>query len=308
MHGVSLSAGKLLWSQPMDSALEIVPWQQPVVDSAPPDTNHTLVWTAKKSAKTVLFAADLPTGRLLWTKGVNGTAQVPLAPDGPSGMGLSGGKVILETCKGVSCCLRAFNLTNGKARWVICLDAVRGVDATHPKAQFAIWLITVVTVGSIALLVVVALMVYMQRWYEDRRILQGSGGEALDGQGYMQLEGAPPSGGLGLLTPARNYRPLPQLSPQHSDSEDSPRRRFEGSPAVPAAMLVQQQQGRWEHQQQAAGILPTAAAAAAAAGLAGAPPAGGLPPQPPEARPGQVGAAGQWYGTLPRVQGQRRHK
>jgi hypothetical protein len=78
----------------------------------------------------------------------------------------------------------------------MCLDAAQGDDATHPHAKFAIWLITLATVASIVLLIVGAVLVYVQRWSEERRILFGSA--------------AP-------LSPRHSYRPLPVQ--QQSDSE-----------------------------------------------------------------------------------------
>jgi hypothetical protein len=60
--------------------------------------------------------------------------------------------------------LRALNVTTGKQRWGMCLDAVQGDDATHPHAQFAIWFITLLTIASIALLILGAGLVYLQRW------------------------------------------------------------------------------------------------------------------------------------------------
>lgn len=158
-----MSTGKLRWSLQLPRFELLQAFEQPVVD---PDSS-TLVLAAKLqgSNKTGISGVSLREGRLLWHKTVNGTVQHAASPaDGPQVLMVNGGRVYIEACRGSRCCLRALNVTTGKQRWGMCLDAVQGDDATHPHAQFAIWFITLVTICSIALLILGAGLVYIQRW------------------------------------------------------------------------------------------------------------------------------------------------
>lgn len=158
-----MSTGKQRWSLQLPRFELMHAFEQPVVD---PDSG-TLVLAAKLqgSNKTGISGVSLREGRLLWHKTVNGSVQHAASPaDGPQELMVTGGRVYIEACRGSRCCLRALNVTTGKQRWGMCLDAVQGDDATHPHAQFAIWFITLVTICSIALLILGAGLVYIQRW------------------------------------------------------------------------------------------------------------------------------------------------
>jgi hypothetical protein len=163
VFGVDLLSGKLRWSLQLPKGEHLRAYELPVVDS----DSSTLVLAAQVtgSNKTGLLGVSLREGRLLWHKTVNGTVQRGAQPsDGPQQLLVTGGRVFVEACRGSRCCLRALNVTTGKQRWGMCLDAVQGDDATHPHAQFAIWFITLLTIVSIALLIFGAGLVYIQRW------------------------------------------------------------------------------------------------------------------------------------------------
>jgi outer membrane protein assembly factor BamB len=160
---VDLLSGKLRWVLSLPKGEVLRPFEQPVVDA----DSSTLVLAAQVagSNKTGLSGVSLKEGRLLWHKTVNGTVQRGAGPeDRAQELMVTGGRVYVEACRGSRCCLRALNVTTGKQRWGMCLDAVQGDDATHPHAQFAIWFITLLTIASIALLVLGAGLVYLQRW------------------------------------------------------------------------------------------------------------------------------------------------
>jgi outer membrane protein assembly factor BamB len=161
-----LLSGKLRWSLMLPRGERLRAGDLPAVDA---DSN-TLLLTAQVSGanKTGVSGVSLKEGRLLWHRTVNGSVQrgVRQPSDGLPAAALlvSGGRVFVEACRGSRCCLRALNVTTGKQRWGMCLDAVPGDDATHPHAQFAIWFITLLTIVSIALLILGAGLVYIQRW------------------------------------------------------------------------------------------------------------------------------------------------
>lgn len=167
--GVDLLSGKLRWTLQLPRGEVLRSTELPVVDS---DSEVVVIAAAVQgSNKTGLSGVSLREGRLLWHRTVNGTlqrgelqsSQGPLSL-GPQRLTLAGGRVFVEACRGSRCCLRALNVTTGKQKWGMCLDAVQGDDATHPHAQFAIWFITLLTIVSIALLVLGAGLVYIQRW------------------------------------------------------------------------------------------------------------------------------------------------
>jgi outer membrane protein assembly factor BamB len=175
VFAVSLSTGKLHWSLALPAGQALAAFSQPVVDGGA----GVLLLAAQVdggssrsgrngggSSKTAMAAASLRTGRWVWTRSVNGTLQLP--PAGPAAGAAPllayGGWLHMEACRGARCCLRALNTTSGKQGWGMCLDAVAGDDATHPRAKFAIWLVTLITVASIALLIAAACLVYIQRW------------------------------------------------------------------------------------------------------------------------------------------------
>lgn len=163
VFGVDLLSGKLRWSLQLPKGELLRAYELPVVDS----DSGTLVLAAQVqgSNKTGLSGVSLREGRMLWHKTVNGTVQRGAQPiDGPQQLMVTGGRVFVEACRGSRCCLRALNVTTGKQRWRMCLDAVQGDDATHPHAQFAIWFITLLAIVSIALLILGAGLVYIQRW------------------------------------------------------------------------------------------------------------------------------------------------
>ncbi|WIA41237.1 hypothetical protein OEZ86_004849 [Tetradesmus obliquus] len=196
VYAVDAYWGNLSWSLKLEIGDTIQPWQQPALEVL----SGTLLLTALRpsSNKTAVAAISLTQGKLIWRRTVNGSAQQPAGPsEGPQQLWLYGGHVYVEACKGTTCCLRAFNVSSGKRRWGVCLDAQRGQDATHPHAQFAIWVITLVTVASIALLIVGAALLYVHRWSEERKILEGDD----DGS-----------------SPRHTYRPLPDRG-DGSDSE-----------------------------------------------------------------------------------------
>lgn len=160
---VDLTSGKLRWALQLPWSEELQAYELPVVDAG----SDTLLMSARvqDSRKTAVSAVSLRDGKLLWHRVVNGTAQHALEPrDGTQQLMVTGGRVYVEACRDSRCCLRALNVTTGKQRWGMCLDAVQGDDATHPHAQFAIWFITLLTICSIALLVLGASLVYIQRW------------------------------------------------------------------------------------------------------------------------------------------------
>lgn len=161
--GVDLYSGKLRWSLQLSRGEVLRAYELPVVDA----DSSTLILAAQVqgSNKTGISGVSVKEGRLLWHKTVNGTVQRGMQPsDGPQQLMVTGGRVFVEACRGSRCCLRALNVTTGKQRWGMCLDAVQGDDATHPHAQFAIWFITLLTILSIALLILGAGLVYIQRW------------------------------------------------------------------------------------------------------------------------------------------------
>lgn len=181
VFAVDADSGKLQWVYQLPVGEALQPWQVPAVDSAsgtlvlaaqlqPPQPPGAQVDDATVSgggvSKTGLSAVSLKDGRLLWHRMMNGTGQQPAsgAAGGAQQLLLSQGRVFAEACRGSRCCLRGLNVTTGKQRWGMCLDALQGDDATHPHAKFAIWLVTLITVGSIALLILGACLVYVQRW------------------------------------------------------------------------------------------------------------------------------------------------
>ncbi|KAF6262087.1 hypothetical protein COO60DRAFT_1699500 [Scenedesmus sp. NREL 46B-D3] len=196
LFAVDLYWGNLSWSVKLEVGDALQPWQQPALDAL----SGTLVLTGLRpsSNKTAVAAVSLNKGKMVWRRTVNGSGQRPAGPaEGPQQLWLSGGHAYVEACKGSTCCLRAFNVSSGKRRWGVCLTAERGEDATHPHAQFAIWVITLVTIASIALLIVGACLLYVHRWSEERKILEGDN-----------------DGG----SPRHTYRPLPDRG-DASDSE-----------------------------------------------------------------------------------------
>lgn len=215
---VDSHSGKLVWTYKLEAGETLPAWQLPVLD---PESN-VMVLTAQRPNKTAVTAVGALDGKLLWRKPMNGTAQLPRGVvAGAEQLCLSGGRVYVEACRGQTCCLRALNVTSGKQRWGMCLQAERGEDATHPHAQFAIWIITVVTIGSIALLILGACLLYVHRWMEERRILDGANGDS---------------------SPRRTYRPLPDRTDgSDSDKEDNVH-VYQGLPVtarLPVAPLAQ---------------------------------------------------------------------
>jgi outer membrane protein assembly factor BamB len=163
LTAVDLVSGKLRWVLPLQRSEFLQARELPVVDAG----SGMLVLAAQVSGgtRTGLSGVSLREGRLLWHKTVNGTVQVGQQPsEGPQQLMVAGGRVYVEACRRSRCCLRALNVSSGKQRWGMCLDAVQGDDATHPHAQFAIWFITLLTIVSIALLILGAALVYFQRW------------------------------------------------------------------------------------------------------------------------------------------------
>lgn len=178
------TTGKVVWTHQLTAGDSLTPWQLPVLDA----DNDILVLTAQRANKTAVSALGASTGKLLWRKTMNGTAQPPQGlTAGAEQLWLSGGNVYIEACKVRTCCLRAFNVTTGQQRWGMCLQAEQGEDATHPHAQFAIWIITVVTIGSIGLLIFGACLLYVHRWVEERRILHGFTEEGSPRHSYRPL-------------------------------------------------------------------------------------------------------------------------
>ena len=312
VHALDTSRGEVVWGYELGAGQKVGAMQTPVIDCEMCNGTVVVGSTSARN-KTVITALDLVTGKFKWGRTVNGTAQEAEEDEGPgrpkvAGMVLVGGRVLVETCQGVSCCLRAFNASTGQKRWVVCVEAERGVDATHPQAQFAIWLVTLITGGSIILLIIVAIVLYVHRLRDEKHLLLHE-----EEGGLIPDEGSPRSGrhpwhpsshrvlseavqkGLSGITPTRNYRPLPYRPPDPED-DDSPRRRFEGSPAVVGDMAG----GGGGHGGGLGGIVAGGGGGGLGGGRAGGD--GGGNGRVMEAREGQVVEGGRWYGTLPRVQ------
>jgi hypothetical protein len=303
VHALDSSRGGLVWGYQLGVGEKVGAMQTPLMELQG-ENGTVVVGSTSARNKTVVTALDLMSGKFKWGRTVNGTAQEGEGPGAgpgaarPTGMVLVGGRVLVETCKGASCCLRAFNASTGQKRWVLCVEAKRGVDATHPQAQFAIWLVTLITGGSIILLVIVAIVLYVHRLHDEKHLLLH------EEQGLVLDEGSPrsrrhpwhPSShrvlseavqkGLSGITPTRNYRPLPYKPPEPED-DDSPRRRFEGSPAVVTEVTG------------GGGVHGSEGLRGMVEGVGGAGGGGG---GVMEARDGQMVDGGRWYGSLPRVQ------
>jgi outer membrane protein assembly factor BamB len=133
--------------------------------------------------KTTVYAMDGESGRAVWARGFNGSMPQPASPgDGGVAPLALGPRVMVETCRRGRCCLRGLDASNGKSAWRgICLDAARGTDPTNPRAQFAIWVVTLVTIASIAALILGAALLYLSRWADERALLSGDGGGGSDG-------------------------------------------------------------------------------------------------------------------------------
>eukprot|EP00877_Chromochloris_zofingiensis_P009113 jgi/Chrzof1/4455/Cz14g13230.t1 len=173
VYGVDCNHGKLLWTLPLAVEEQLPAWQLPAVDEA---SGNLLVMAERSRANhtynnTAIYAVDPSTGKAAWSKVLNGTFQQPAANQGASTLKVEHGGVFVESCRRQTCCLRMLNATTGRAQWRVCLDVVPGVEATDPKARFAIWLITIATICSIAILIVGACFVYVQRWADERRML-----------------------------------------------------------------------------------------------------------------------------------------
>eukprot|EP00878_Enallax_costatus_P002158 GHUV01002327.1.p1 GENE.GHUV01002327.1~~GHUV01002327.1.p1 ORF type:complete len:742 (+),score=159.31 GHUV01002327.1:153-2378(+) len=270
LFAVETRSGKLAWSYKLEASETLPAWQLPVLDYA----TNVIILTAQRANKTAVTAVDFDNGKLMWRRMMNGTAQPPRGlVAGAEQLWLSGGGVYVEACRGKTCCLRALNVTSGKQKWGMCLQAERGEDATHPHAQFAIWIITVVTIGSIALLIAGACLLYVHRWTEERRILDGANGG---------------------MSPRHSYRPLPDgAAGSDSDREDTIH-RYQAMPQVPAGppqpphLLEHQSMSAYQRpppgyssSNNSTGYAPAAdvAIAAAAAGIGGV---AEEVPQPPQ--------------------------
>ena len=121
-----------------------------------------------------LFALDLGRGQLAWSVRLNGTARAPSPPDGPAAPPLvAAGAVVVESCLPGVCCLKAVALATGEAGWELCMPAQAGADATHARAQFAIWLVMLTTFSAISALVLGACFIYSRAWLAELYQPQG---------------------------------------------------------------------------------------------------------------------------------------
>lgn len=59
-------------------------------------------------------------------------------------------------------------LLAGAEEWELCLPAEAGEDATRPRAQFAIWIVMVMTFSAVSLLLLGAVGVFVRGWLLDR--------------------------------------------------------------------------------------------------------------------------------------------
>ena len=224
--------GRVAWRAPLLPGERVAPWQQATqcggsggsdvcADSgggdsgapapAPPPQPPPLLLHSLRGAgnRTTVYAIDPVEGRALWARSFNGSMQPP--PSRAAGaaalLPLAGGRVVAEACRRARCCLRGLDAATGRRAWSVCLDARRGTDPTNPRAQFAIWVVTLVAVASIAALIAGAALLYIHRWAEERAMLQAGGGggdeSGLDAGGAAGGAGGAAGGAAGL------YQALP---------------------------------------------------------------------------------------------------
>jgi hypothetical protein len=212
--GVGAANGKLLWTAPLAAGEWVAPWQAASEGwteagrgrsggdgggddgSGSPSsgggggqghgTSLLLLHTLRGAGnKTTVYALNADTGRALWQRAFNGSMPRPASPGDGGAAPLSlGPRIMVETCRRGRCCLRGLDAATGKAAWRgLCLDARRGRDPTNPRAQFAIWVVTLVTIASIAALILGAALLYLSRWADERALLSsgGDGGGGSDG-------------------------------------------------------------------------------------------------------------------------------
>ncbi|KAI8470136.1 MAG: hypothetical protein J3K34DRAFT_521604 [Monoraphidium minutum] len=201
--GASAADGRVLWRAPLPAGEWFAPWQLPAQMPAPPGGRggaggcggggaplllaHSL--RGAGGNKTSVYAFDAASGCVAWARAFNGSMQEPAdRSDGGAALLPLGPRVVSEACRRGRCCLRALNASSGKPAWAMCLDAARGTDPTNPRAQFAIWVVTLVTIASIAALILGAALLYVNRWADERSLLAGGGGHGSD-------YGTSPSGG-----------------------------------------------------------------------------------------------------------------
>eukprot|EP00775_Hariotina_reticulata_P006580 gene6580-6808_t len=217
--------GRVAWTAALDSGEAVHAWLLPSLDAI----NNLLLIPAQQGAnKTAILALSVVDGRKVWHKVLNGTGQRPAGFGEAQQLLLSGDSTTLyvEACKGRTCCLRALDVLTGKQKWGMCLAAEQGSDATHPHAQFAIWLVTLITIGSICLLILGACLVYVHRWRDERALLYGDEAES----------------------PRHTYRPLPDRG-QLSDS-DGEEPQGNAPPARPGSFITYLRQAQAaEHRQ-----------------------------------------------------------
>jgi outer membrane protein assembly factor BamB len=189
--GVEASSGKPAWSFVLESNEWIESWQGATVAyaedrSGRPVSPPLILLHALRGArnKTSLYAVSGASGDVEWARAFNGSMQPPLAPvRGGAAPLLVGGRVVSEMCRRRRCCLQALDVSTGKSAWSMCLDAVRGTDPTNPRAQFAIWVVTLVTIASMAALVLGAALLYVNRWADERSLISGGAGAGAGGSG-----------------------------------------------------------------------------------------------------------------------------
>jgi outer membrane protein assembly factor BamB len=193
--GVSALSGKALWQLTLPPGEWLAPWQLPAQMLPPGDERRVgasplLLLHSLRGAgnRTSVYALDGLSGKQAWTRAFNGSMQPPLHPS-DGGFALPVGPLVFsEACRRGRCCLRALNATTGKQAWAVCLDAERGTDPTNPRAQFAIWVVTLVTIASVAALILGAALLYVHRWADERSLLSGGGDQG------SEYEALAPSG------------------------------------------------------------------------------------------------------------------
>jgi outer membrane protein assembly factor BamB len=225
--------GRVAWTAALEAGELSHAWLLPAVE---PINNILLVPAQQGPNKTAIMALSVVDGQKVWHRVLNGTGQVPASFGEAQQLLLSGdgSTLYVETCKGRTCCLRALNVLTGKQKWGMCLAAEQGEDATHPHAQFAIWLVTLITIGSICLLILGACMVYVHKWREEHALLFGNE----------------------VDSPRHTYRPLPDKA-HLSDSEGEEPQGNAPSARPGSFMTYLRQAQAAEHHQH--GVMPAAA-------------------------------------------------
>lgn len=187
-------ARSVLWSFALPEGLQVPGWHQPVLvddqglaaaassSSSPPPPRVLVLGqpSARRRLRGVvgksdagsddarLFALDLARGKAVWSMPLNGSGRAPAgAADGASAPLVAGGLIMVETCPPEGCCVKAVNLSTGAEAWELCAPAAAGRDATHPHAQFAIWLVMLATFAAILGLVLGACAIYVRAWLAD---------------------------------------------------------------------------------------------------------------------------------------------